>query len=80
MITGYRKAVTDRACVRRCLRVAAVVGTILALINHGDTLIAGDVTALLVAKIALTYVVPFMVCAAGFASAMYVEQKPKRPA
>lgn len=70
---------TDRTCARRCLRVAAVVGTILALINHGDTIIAGEVTVLLVAKIALTYAVPYMVCAAGFASATVVAAKPRRP-
>ncbi len=55
-----------------------MVGTILALINHGDTILAGDVTALVVAKIMLTYVVPFVVCAAGFASAIYVSEKPER--
>jgi hypothetical protein len=79
VILYYRRAVTDRACVRRCVKVAAVVGTILTLINHGDTVLAGDVTPLLMAKICLNYVVPFLVCSAGFASALYVDQEPRGP-
>jgi hypothetical protein len=41
--------------------VAGVVGTILFLINQLDVVIAGHITALVVAKILLTYLVPFSV-------------------
>ena len=43
----------------RAIRVALVVGTILLVINQGDVLLGGHVTALVGAKIGLTYLVPF---------------------
>ena len=46
---------------RRALKVAAVVGTVLLIINQGDVLLAGRVTALVLAKAGLTYLVPFSV-------------------
>jgi hypothetical protein len=46
---------------RRALRVAAVVGTILFLINQADIVLRGDLTPLVALKIALTYLVPFSV-------------------
>ncbi len=46
---------------RRALLVAAVVGTILFLINQLDVVVSGKVTPLVAVKIALTYLVPFLV-------------------
>jgi hypothetical protein len=46
---------------RRAAQVAAVVGTVLFIINQLDIVLAGHVTALVVAKILLTYLVPFSV-------------------
>jgi hypothetical protein len=51
---------------RRSLGVALVVGTILNLINQGDTLISGQRPDL--AKLALTYVVPYVVSTYGAVS------------
>ena len=45
--------------VRRGARVAFVVGTLLALINHGDSLLQGSLDAGGVFKILLTYLVPY---------------------
>jgi hypothetical protein len=45
----------------RAIKVALIVGTILAGINHVDVILTGQVTALVVAKIGLTYLVPFSV-------------------
>jgi len=56
-----RHAVFYPRVFRWALQVAAVVGTILFLINQLDVLIAGRITALVVAKILLTYLVPFSV-------------------
>ena len=50
-----------RGIVVRSLKVALVVGTVLALINHGDRLLSGQVTMTAAAKIALTYLVPYAV-------------------
>ena len=77
VITSYRRAVTDGMCVRRCLRVAIVVGTILTLINHGDALVAGELSAVLAVKVGLNYVVPFIVCLAGFATALHAARGPR---
>jgi hypothetical protein len=41
--------------------VALIVGTILMVINQGDVLLSGQLTALVAAKIVLTYTVPFCV-------------------
>jgi len=51
---------------RRSLIAALVVGTILNLINQGDTLISGQRPDL--AKLVLTYVVPYVVSTYGAVS------------
>jgi hypothetical protein len=51
---------------RRSLWVALVVGTILNLINQGDALLAGQ--RLDFAKLALTYIVPYIVSTYGAVS------------
>ena len=43
----------------RATKVALVVGTILVLINHGDTLLQGIFSAKLLFQIGLTYLVPY---------------------
>ena len=47
--------------VSRAGRVALLVGTVLFVINQSDVVLRGDITALVVAKIVLTYLVPFSV-------------------
>ena len=47
--------------VARSLKVALIVGTLLALINHGNRLLALDLDAEAAVKIALTYLVPYCV-------------------
>ncbi len=54
-------AVLYRPVLRRAVYVSVVVGTILTIINQGDVLLAGAVTPLVVAKILLTYAVPYSV-------------------
>ena len=49
----------------RSSAVAAIVGTMLTGINHGDVLFRGLWTAALLWKVALTYVVPFVVATVG---------------
>jgi hypothetical protein len=67
MADGTRRAALRQAvspaCARRSLAVAAVVGTVLNLINQGDVLMAGG--GLNYVKIALTYAVPFCVATYG---------------
>ncbi|MEE9595206.1 MAG: nitrate/nitrite transporter NrtS [Acidiferrobacterales bacterium] len=52
--TAFQKTVYVHA-----IKVTLVVGTILALINHGDTLLEGSFSAKTLFQIALTYLVPY---------------------
>jgi hypothetical protein len=67
-------AVAFEASVRkRALKVAFVVGSILAVINHGDVVLSGEATTMVLIKIALTFLVPY--CVATFASVQAMRQK-----
>ena len=50
----------------RAIRMALFIGTLLALINHGDALLSGHIAAPQFARIALTYLVPY--CLSTWAS------------
>jgi len=52
---------TRRDIFTRALRVGLIVGTILALINHGDRIIGGTLDMDSWSKIILTYLVPYSV-------------------
>ncbi len=56
--------------VRRSLRVALVVGSILVAINYGDRIVAGTLGSLEFAKIGLTYCVPYCVATYAAVSAL----------
>lgn len=60
---------------RRSLWVALVVGTILNLINQGDALVAGQ--RLNIAKLMLTYAVPYLVSTYGAVSFRMHAMRPK---
>jgi hypothetical protein len=51
--------------LRRSAVVAIVVGTILTLLNQGDSMFSGDWSYALYWKIPLTYCVPFLVATYG---------------
>jgi len=51
----------DREVRLRSLRVAALVGTLLVLINHGWELLQGPPGATVLVEIGLTYLVPYAV-------------------
>ena len=58
-------AVHHAPMLRRSFKVAVVVGTVLTLLNQGDTLFSGAWQNALYWKIPLTYCVPFMVATFG---------------
>ncbi len=60
-----RCAVRHRPIIRKALQTAAVVGTMLTVINHGDALLAHHLTPDLLWKTPLTYVVPYLVSTYG---------------
>ena len=58
-------AIRHMPMVRRSLKVAVVVGTVLTLLNQGDTIISGAWPTALYWKIPLTFCVPFLVATFG---------------
>jgi hypothetical protein len=57
----WRHALVYGPVLGRALKVAAVVGTVLFVINQLDVVLSGQVSPLVVVKIGLTYLVPFSV-------------------
>ncbi len=59
------KSLIQIACctsvVKRAASVALIVGLMLAIINHGDRLMSGDIDGIVALKILLTFCVPYLV-------------------
>ena len=47
--------------LKRSIKVAAIVGTLLMLINHGDVILSGTINTEHLFKILLTYLIPYLV-------------------
>lgn len=58
---GFLALAFEPGIVRRAIKVALIVGTIIGAINYGDKLFTGSITARDILKIALTYLVPYCV-------------------
>jgi hypothetical protein len=71
-----RCVLRHRPRVVTSLKTAVVVGTILVGINQGDLLLRGAVSGVLLAKLALTYCVPYAVSTYGALMASRVEVPP----
>ena len=56
--------------VRRGLKFAVVVGAVLIAINHGDAILAGELTRTNYIKMAVTVVVPYVVSVMSSVGAM----------
>ena len=70
----FIKAAMEKQTVMTSVRIALVVGTILALINYGDRIfISRDMRVLDWLKLTLTYCVPF--CVATFGAARYAGRR-----
>lgn len=63
---------------RAAAPIAVVVGTILSAVNEGGALLAGRLDAALAVKVAVNYVVPFVVASLGYLTAGRVP--PEEPA
>jgi hypothetical protein len=57
--------VRHRPIVRNAFKTALIVGTVLTAINQGDVLLHGAVSLVVLAKIVLTYLVPYVVSTTG---------------
>jgi hypothetical protein len=60
-ITEWSRLAKDATIVRRAVSVAAVVGSVLIMINHGDAILRGDLSPARVFRMALTILVPYCV-------------------
>ena len=67
---SFMAVAVQRNIVRRALAYALVVGAILIAINHGDALLAGEISMGRVLKMALTALVPYCVSTASSVSAI----------
>ena len=65
LVKCRRCALRHRPMLERSLAVAAVVGTLLLIINQGDVLLSASWPHALRWKIPLTYLVPFLVATWG---------------
>lgn len=63
---------TRRDVVARAAKTAALVGVILVAINHGDALLRGELDLARLAKIVLTFAVPYCVSTYASVSTMKV--------
>lgn len=70
--------VFSRPSLSRCLPIAAVVGTILSLVNQGSVVFGGEATGATWARVATNYVVPFCVSSAGFFSSQRASWRARR--
>ena len=71
----FFKYAVQKATIIRSIKVSLFVGTILALINHYDEILKGELTSTSLFQIILTYLVPYLVATNGSAShARYLDQ------
>jgi hypothetical protein len=60
-MSEFLRLAFEGSVVRRALRTALIVGSVLTAINHGEALLHGDVDAARVFRICLTVLVPYTV-------------------
>jgi hypothetical protein len=65
--------------LRRTIKIALVVGTVLTLINQLDIILKGNANVLTWVKCGLNYCVPFVVSNLGLLAGKRVEDGPDRP-
>ena len=64
--------------LRRTSTIALVVGSWLTLFNQGDVLTSGHVDSVLLIKVLLNYLTPFVVANFGLLSAQIMDETPGR--
>mmetsp|Transcript_23296 Transcript_23296/g.40366 ORF Transcript_23296/g.40366 Transcript_23296/m.40366 type:complete len:83 (-) Transcript_23296:1970-2218(-) len=70
---SFWQIATDRSVTLRALRIALIVGTVIALINHGDRMMMGGMDMIAWLKCALTFLVPYSV--STYSSVMAVRDR-----
>ena len=77
----FLELATRRTVVLRALRTALIVGVLLIAINHGDALLAGDLSPGRLLKMLLTFAVPYGVSTYASVAALrdQIEQQVAEP-
>lgn len=70
MVREWLQIAEEPAVVRRSIKYAIVVGTILITINHGSALLSGDLTTTRLLQMGLTVIVPYLVSTASSVGAI----------
>ena len=70
MAEPFLRVASQASVVRRALAYAVVVGGVLIAINHGDALLAGDLSGPRLLKMGLTAMVPYVVSTLSSVSAL----------
>jgi hypothetical protein len=61
--------------LRTAIPTALIVGSVLCAVNQGATLLAGQATAGTWVRMAINYVVPFLVASIGYLSAHHIRRR-----
>jgi hypothetical protein len=59
-----------------CARVALVVGSILSVVNQGGVIMDGDATWMTWARVAVNYLIPFLVSSVGYIAPFRLRDEP----
>ena len=73
-MNDWLRVATRKDVVRRGLKVGVVVGTILAVINQGNRILAGEWSMEVLLKITMTYLVPYCVSTYASVSAILAQR------
>ncbi len=68
----------QKSVMRRAAKISAIVGTILIIINHSDTIMMNSGSWITALKCALTYAVPY--CVSTYSAVMAMREKALQPA
>jgi hypothetical protein len=79
-MSEWLRLAQDGAVVRRALRTAAIVGSLLIAINHGSALLHGDVDGIRVFRMCLTVLVPYAVSTTSSVQALRSVQRGREDA
>jgi hypothetical protein len=69
-VAEWLRLASRRSVVRRSLRYALGVGTLLVAINHGEAIVRSDISVARLLRMALTMLVPYLVSTASSVSAL----------
>ncbi len=69
-VRAFLALAREPSVVRRALKFAVVVGSVLIAINHGDAILRGDLEPGRIARMALTTMVPYVVSTLSSVGAM----------